>query len=168
MHKEYFIALGGNVGDTKAIFENVVEMLNTEIGEVLKISSIYRSRPLPTTNPNKQGSYLNAVLLLKTALNPEDLLRNIQEIEETLGRERENYVHWGPRTIDLDIISAGSLLLETPILTIPHPRFSERDFVLVPIKEIDPNFKHPQSKLSIDQLIDNLPKENHFIESKVT
>ena len=168
MNNNYFIALGGNIGDTKAIIQKVIERFNSELGSVLKVSRVYKSKPLPTTHGMMQDQYLNAVLLLRTALTPEVLLKSLQKIEEDFGRDRIHCIHWGPRTIDLDIISVGDISLTSVDLTIPHPRMNERDFVLIPIKDIEPNYIHPTSKKRIELLISELPKGNHFIESAVT
>ncbi len=168
MDYKYYIALGGNIGDTKDTFRQVIEKFNAELGEVLKVSKLYKSKPLPTTHGIKQDAYLNAVLLLKTTLDPETLLKATQKIEEDLGRDRENYVYWGPRTIDLDIISVGEIIIDSPTLSIPHSRMNERDFVLLPIMDIDPNYIHPTSKLGIIDLVDALDKNHRYIETIIT
>jgi len=166
MTRTYIIALGGNIGNTSEIFNKAIELINSKIGVVKKFSSLYKSKPLPTTHGIKQDPYLNAVLSLDSSLDPIDLLRSLQKVEEELGRDRENYVYWGPRTIDLDIISAGDLIINTEPLQIPHPRMLERDFVLIPLQEIDETYVHPITLIDINTIVKSLRDDNCFIESK--
>lgn len=160
----YILAIGGNIGDTKEVFKKAIEMFNERLGEVNKISKFYISKPLPTTHGIKQDRYLNGVLSLKSDLEPFQLLSSIHKIEEALGRDRINYIHWGPRTIDIDIISCDETIIETENLTIPHARMNERDFVLIPIRDIFPEYIHPVSKASINTLIGALKEDEHYID----
>ena len=110
---------------------SAAEALN-EVGEVVAFSSILESRAV---GGPPQPDYLNAVLILETQLEPLELLKVCQAIEKIFGRTRE--VHWGPRTLDIDLITCSDLVMESDSLTLPHPRASERHFVLAPWYEID-------------------------------
>ncbi len=101
--------------------------------KIQAVSPIYETAPL---GGPKQGPFLNACALLETALPPEELLEKIQEIENALGRVREE--RWGPRLIDLDILTYENCLITTPTLELPHPWLAERDFVLIPLFDIAP------------------------------
>ena len=126
------IALGSNLGDSKAILENAINSLRMLI-TVEGLSSFHRTAPV--VGP-VQPDYLNAVLIGQSELSPLELLTELQKIEVDAGRERLE--HWGPRTLDLDLIAFGEVVLDSPVLTLPHPRAHERAFVLAPWFEIDP------------------------------
>ena len=129
-----YLGLGSNVGDRRAFLaQAVAEMEEFEI-DVRKISSIIETKPVG--GPIGQDKYLNAVLECETDLSPEDLLEILQSIEHKLGRVRT--VQDGPRTIDIDILLYDELQIKTANLTIPHPRMLNRDFVMIPLKEIAP------------------------------
>mgnify|MGYP006268950519 FL=1 len=125
------LALGSNLGDREWTLMSAAEALN-EVGEVVAFSSILESRAV---GGPPQPDYLNAVLILETQLEPLELLKVCQAIEKIFGRTRE--VHWGPRTLDIDLITCSDLVMESDSLTLPHPRASERHFVLAPWYEID-------------------------------
>lgn len=125
------LALGSNLGDREWTLMSAAEALN-EVGEVVAFSSFLESRAV---GGPPQPDYLNAVLILDTQLEPLELLQVCQAIEKIFGRTRE--VHWGPRTLDIDLINCSDLVMESDSLTLPHPRASERHFVLAPWYEID-------------------------------
>ena len=125
------LALGSNLGDREWTLMSAAEALN-EVGEVVAFSSFLDSRAV---GGPPQPDYLNAVLILETQLEPLELLKVCQAIEKIFGRTRE--VHWGPRTLDIDLITCSDLVMESDSLTLPHPRASERHFVLAPWYEID-------------------------------
>ncbi len=131
------IALGSNLGDRELNIDSAVAEL-AKVIEVTHLSTNYETDPV---GGPAQPKYLNAVLIGKSQLDPHDLLIAMLEIENRLGRTRE--VHWGPRTIDLDLIVAGSEIVKTEVLELPHPRAHERTFVLEPWLEIDPNAQIP-------------------------
>ncbi len=133
---EAFIALGGNVGDVRATFDRAVACLcdGSEV-RLLARSSDYRTPPWGVTD---QPDFVNAVILVATTLAPRALLARAQACEETLGLDRTRKRHWGPRLIDIDILTYDDLSRTDPDLTLPHPRRFERAFVLVPLAEIAP------------------------------
>ncbi len=126
------IALGSNVGDTNSHLHHAIEELSKVIA-ITKVSSFYKTAPV---GGPVQDDFLNAVLIAESDLEPLDILVAMQEIETLAGRSRE--VHWGPRTLDLDLITYGDAIITEPHLELPHPRAHERAFVLEPWLEIDP------------------------------
>ena len=131
------IALGSNLGDREATLLSAVNKL-AELITVVNVSSFHETAPV---GGPEQPDYLNAVLIGGCALAPSQLLIEMQRIELEAGRERIE--HWGPRTLDLDLINAGNLVIESESLTLPHPRAHERRFVLDPWLEIDPQATLP-------------------------
>lgn len=128
-----FLSLGSNMGDRGANLRFALKALTEQEGvEPLRGSSIYETS---AWGPVAQDNYLNACIELETSLAPEELLDVCQQIELTAGRSRE--VRWGPRTLDIDILLYDDLTMDTPRLTIPHPRMRERLFVLVPLLELE-------------------------------
>lgn len=120
------------MGDSNSHLHHAIEELGKSI-EIQAVSSFYKTAPVGPP----QDDFLNAVLIAETIMDPLDLLVIMQEIELMAGRTRN--LHWGPRTLDLDLISYGEMVIEEPHLTLPHPRAFERAFVLEPWLEIDPS-----------------------------
>ena len=127
------IALGSNIGDSKANLDLALKMLR-EATDVKQVSSYYSTKPVGYTD---QPDFLNAVCIIESELPAMALLAMLQGIEKVMGRERT--IKWGPRTIDLDIIQYGDLISKAEELTLPHPRAHERKFVLEPWQEIEPD-----------------------------
>jgi 2-amino-4-hydroxy-6-hydroxymethyldihydropteridine diphosphokinase len=134
-----FIGLGSNVGDRLQYLQRAVEHLGETVGvEVRHVSSVYETEPI---GPRTQAWFLNAVAAVDTSLTPVSLLAQTQAIERALGRETT--YHWGPRTIDLDILLYGDRQIRTATLTIPHAELCHRAFVMIPLLELDPNLVLP-------------------------
>jgi len=136
------IGLGANLGDRLATFETVVSEL-TDLGEVAGISHLYETDPV---GGPVQPDYLNAAVCVHTILRPGELLCRLLEIEKAHGRVRE--VRWGPRHLDLDILWMEGVNIHEPGLTIPHARLLERNFALVPLLEVAPDARDPNSGLA--------------------
>ena len=128
----YAIGLGSNVGDRLDHLSEAARGIEMDLGPIV-VSSLYETEPV---GGPEQGPYLNAVVLVETDRGPEEVLDLLQAIEKSHGRERS--VHWGPRTLDLDIIAAETAPVDSPRLTVPHPRATEREFVLRPLIEVWP------------------------------
>ena len=126
------IALGSNIGEPRENLDLAIALLR-EATEVIKVSSYYVTKPVGYED---QPDFVNAVCIIESELPAIELLNMLHGIEKAMGRERT--IKWGPRTIDLDIIQYGSLLSNSPELTLPHPRAHERKFVLEPWLEIEP------------------------------
>ena len=131
-----YIGIGSNLGDREATIRAAREALNRKAGSVGASSSIYDTAPW---GPVPQGNYLNQVVRISTKLSPRELLTVLHDIERAAGRDRENEVRYGPRTLDLDILLYGDRLVQEDGLTIPHPEMTKRAFVLVPLAEIAPD-----------------------------
>ena len=127
-----YIGLGSNLGDSKVILTEAVHKL-ASLGDV-KISKLYQS---PPTGPQDQPNYLNAVVQLSTNLAPLALLDELQRFEQESGRVRLR--HWGERTLDLDLLIYAEEKIQHERLTVPHVGVMERDFVLIPLLDLDPN-----------------------------
>ena len=127
------IALGSNIGDTNSHLHHAIEELGKTI-EIVAVSSFYKTAPV---GGPVQDDFLNAVLIAESDMDPLDILVAMQEIETLAGRTRD--VEWGPRTLDLDLITYGERVIQEPHLELPHPRAHERAFVLEPWLEIDPD-----------------------------
>jgi 2-amino-4-hydroxy-6-hydroxymethyldihydropteridine diphosphokinase len=134
-----YVGLGSNLGDPQAQLGKALAALARLPATQLECcSALYRSAPM---GPQDQADYLNAVARLTTGLAPEGLLDELQAIEQTQGRVR--VLHWGPRTLDLDILLYGDAVIETERLRIPHPGIAARNFVLYPLAEIDSQLNIP-------------------------
>lgn len=131
------IALGGNVGDVRATFKQAIaQICELAHARLLARSSDYST---PPWGDEQQPRFVNAAIEIETSLDPHALLAVLQTTERTLGRDRANERRWGPRPLDLDLIAYDDVSLQTPPLTLPHPRLFERAFVLVPLAEIVPD-----------------------------
>ncbi|EQD28338.1 7,8-dihydro-6-hydroxymethylpterin- pyrophosphokinase [mine drainage metagenome] len=134
-----YLGVGSNLDDPPQQIRRAVERLAEVPGVLMKHrSSLYRTRPM---DGSAQPDYWNAVIEVQSALDPFELLAACQGIETALGRTRE--VHWGPRTIDFDLLVYAELRFETKRLTVPHPGLAERAFVLYPLRELAPDLNVP-------------------------
>ena len=141
------IALGGNLGDVAATFEHTLATLDRTPGiRVTTRSRWYRNPPMGPPQPD----FLNGCALLAVALEPTDLLDRLQALEQAAGRVRT--VHWGPRTLDLDLLLYGDRAIDTPRLQVPHPGLRDRGFFLVPLAEIAPEWIDPRTGQTIRQI----------------
>ena len=127
------IALGSNLGDRELNIDSAV----AEISKIIEVTHLSTNHETDPVGGPDQPKYLNAVLIAESLLAPDELLKALLAIESRLGRVRE--IHWGPRTIDLDLIIVDDEKIDSPDLVLPHPRAHERRFVLKPWAEIDPD-----------------------------
>jgi 2-amino-4-hydroxy-6-hydroxymethyldihydropteridine diphosphokinase len=145
------IGLGSNLGDSQSILAGAIDRLRSHSQiEVVAVSSWYKTAPIGPPQPD----YLNGCATLQTSLAPLDLLNVLHSIESEFGRVRQEV--WGARTLDLDLLLYDDLIIDLPILQVPHPRMLERAFVLVPLSEIAPNAIEPKSGQSIFTLCKQL------------
>ncbi|KUJ82502.1 2-amino-4-hydroxy-6-hydroxymethyldihydropteridine pyrophosphokinase [Microbulbifer sp. ZGT114] len=147
-----YIGLGSNLDNPEQQLSNALEaMAALPQTRVLRCSSFYLSAPV---GPGDQPDYINAVAELETALEAEALLDHLQAIEARHGRERS--VRWGARTLDLDILLFGRETINSQRLQVPHPRIGERNFVLLPLAELEPRLTLPEGE-SIQELLRHCP-----------
>jgi len=131
------LALGGNVGDSRAILDRAIALLCD--GKEIKLTARSADYRTPPWGFKYQPPFINRCIGVETTLAPRDLLVRAQDIELRLGRDRAHEKRNGPRTVDIDIVAYDDVTLDTPNLTLPHPRLFERAFVLVPLNEIAPD-----------------------------
>ncbi|MEK7405843.1 MAG: 2-amino-4-hydroxy-6-hydroxymethyldihydropteridine diphosphokinase [Acidobacteriota bacterium] len=146
--KRVYLSLGSNLGDREQMLRQAVALLEAPDFHVLRVTSVYETEPVDRL---AQPWFLNLVLEAETSLLPKLLLARVQKVERRLGRRRG--VSKGPRTIDIDILLYGQSVVGTTELTIPHPRMSERRFVLEPLAELAPELRHPLSRRSVGELL---------------
>lgn len=143
-----FLSLGSNQGDRLINLENAIYELGQICGNIVSKSSIYETAAWGKTD---QQDFLNQVVRLETVLSSDELLIKVLEVERSLGRLRVE--KWGPRVIDIDILFFGNEIIVKPNLIVPHPEFSKRKFVLVPLHEIASAWIDPVSNRSISELL---------------
>ncbi len=147
MHKT-FIALGSNLDDPRQNILRAIEKL-AAIGRVVKTSSLYTTKPWGLLD---QPDFTNAVVEMEVASSPQKLLEAVLDIEKSMGRER--IVRWGPRLIDLDILTFDDLTISESNLKVPHPHMLERAFVLIPLTEIAPEYEQHLKRLDEKDLLE--------------
>ena len=131
---EALLALGGNVGEVRTTFQRAIAMLCADdTMRLVARSSDYRTPPWGVT---EQPPFINAAIIVATSLEPHALLKHAQSVELALGRDHAKERRWGPRPIDIDILTYDDVILHEPDLTLPHPHLFERAFVLLPLAEI--------------------------------
>ena len=147
------IGCGSNLGQRREQLDRALELLGFMPGvELVAVSRFHETRPVG--GPSEQGAYLNGACLIETDLPPRDLLGALFAVENTLHRRRDH--RWGERTIDLDLLLYDDLVVESPELTLPHPRMATRRFVLEPCAEIAAELRYPLSACTIRDLLDNI------------
>jgi|SRR5579883_668428 len=144
-----YLGLGSNVGDREGNLKSAIERL-----PVVRVSPIYETEPVDYTD---QPWFLNLVVEIETDLSPRDLLRFTAAIEQDLGRTRD--IPKGPRTIDIDILFYGDVVVDEPDLQIPHPRIAERRFVLAPLADLAPDFRHPVTHRTVREMLAEAPPD---------
>lgn len=147
-----YLGLGSNLGDRETYISNAINDINLDDNMIIeKQSACIETKPYGVTD---QPDFLNCVIRISTLYTPEELLFVINDIESSYGRKRK--LHWGPRTIDIDILFYDDIIMHTDRLTLPHPDLHRRDFVLGPLSKIDPWLIHPVLRRSISDLRDDL------------
>lgn len=150
-----YLGIGSNMGDRKFYLDEAIKTLEAEKDiRVKKVSDWIITKPYGYT---EQDDFLNGCMEIETLKTPYELLDFIHLVEQRAGRER--IIRWGPRTLDLDILFYDKLVLEEDDLIIPHKEIEKREFVLKPLVQIAPNYRHPISRLSIENLYELLDKE---------
>lgn len=154
--QDVFIGFGSNLGERCTYINQALLAISRLPGSSLeKLSSLYETAPVGYLN---QGAFLNGAVLVQSSLEACDLLERLLDIENSLGRVRLE--RWGPRTIDLDILFYGDIVIELPDLLVPHPEIIKRIFVLEPLSEIAPGWLHPGVERTISELWHNYQSNN--------
>ncbi|MBD1398673.1 2-amino-4-hydroxy-6-hydroxymethyldihydropteridine diphosphokinase [Pontibacter sp. JH31] len=149
-----YLLLGGNLGDRNSYLSQARDRIAAQVGPIVRSSALYETAAWGNTD---QPAFLNQVVEVWAEHTPEYILFLINQIEQELGRVRQE--HWGARVIDIDILFYDDLAFQTPRLTIPHPRLHLRRFTLLPLAEIAPEMTHPVLGKSIVTLLENCPDE---------
>ena len=148
-----YLSLGSNIGNRRKNLELAVKELDKKNIKLIKLSSLYETEPIGP----KQRKFYNVAGKFTTNFKSQELLEVIKNIEKNLGRKKT--YHWGPRIIDIDILFYGTQIIKKENLTIPHKEIQNREFVLVPLKEISPKFIHPVYKKTITTLYNIITKK---------
>lgn len=147
------LSLGSNQGDRHALLDEALRLLSApKVGQVVQVSSRYETAPMGFESVYR---FINLVALLETRLEPLALLEYTQQIERQLGRQHKSYAgQYTDRPIDIDLILYDEIIMDSPRLTLPHPRMHERAFVLEPLMELAPELRHPILGVSIRTLLE--------------
>ena len=148
---DVYLLLGSNLGDRELFLRMALRLIEGDIAPIAKVSSVYETQSWGKTD---EPDYLNQVIMLKTDLPAQEVLRKILAIEQEMGREREE--KWGSRTIDIDILLYGDTVINEPDLVVPHPEMHNRRFTLEPLNEIAPQVVHPGLHTTIRALKNKL------------
>ena len=148
--KTAYLSLGSNLGDRAAHIEQALDALSQAGVAVLRRSALYETEPVGTA---PQRWFVNCVVEIETELMPVALLHTLKRIEREMGRNPPAGAQPAARSIDLDILAYEQLVTDSPELTLPHPRLAERRFVLAPLREVAPEWRHPVTRLSVTEML---------------
>jgi 2-amino-4-hydroxy-6-hydroxymethyldihydropteridine diphosphokinase len=155
-----YIGIGSNLGDRLQNLARALERLE-DVCDIITVSSVYETEPVGFSSPHM---FLNMAVAGETGLDPSDLLEQLKEIEDELGRRRDS--HNRDREIDLDILLYEGMIYRNSMVTIPHPEMDHRLFVLVPLAEIAPDAVHPVKGVTIRSLLENCPATSLVVRTK--
>lgn len=158
---QVYLAIGSNVGNTRRNIKRSVTLLSERL-EGVRRAPLYASKAVGYID---QPDFLNTAIGGQTDLSPQELLAFTKKVEQRIGRVER--FRWGPREIDIDIIFYDNTVLRTPDLTLPHSAFRDRDFVLRPLIDLDPELTDPVSGLTVTELLDDLPAGNRAVLRRV-
>ena len=159
--KQVFLSLGSNIGDRVAHIRKALELLPNVGVEVRRVSSFYRTEPVDFL---PQRWFVNCVVEVGTDVMPRRLLKTLQSVERALGRRPG--VAKGPRPIDIDILLYENVVVRSSVLTIPHERLSERRFVLIPLRELAADLRHPVTQRTVVEMLHDTPDTSQVVRLK--
>lgn len=160
-NKKVYLLLGSNLGDRRKLIDEAILEIGAQVGAVFQQSSFYETA---AWGREDQPGFLNVAIGVATALSPMEVLEKVLRIEQDLGRVRLE--KWGSRLIDIDLILFDDLIVdEGPVLQIPHPQMQHRKFVLEPLAELIPHYKHPLLQQTIQELLESL--DDNLAVSKI-
>ncbi|MEM6724562.1 MAG: 2-amino-4-hydroxy-6-hydroxymethyldihydropteridine diphosphokinase [Bacteroidota bacterium] len=148
--QEIFLQLGTNMGEREHHLAEAKKRIGDQLGLIKNQSAIYETAAWGIED---QPAFLNQVLEIESTMGPWQLMERILDIEQQMGRIRDQ--KWGPRTIDIDLLAHGQNRIISALLRLPHPELPNRKFVLIPLQEIAPNWMHPISRKSINELLES-------------
>jgi 2-amino-4-hydroxy-6-hydroxymethyldihydropteridine diphosphokinase len=157
-----YLLIGGNLGDRLANLNNAIQKIELHCGKIISSSAIYETAAWGFT---EQPPFFNQALQVETPLSATELMQQLLIIELSLGRER--LLPLGPRTIDLDIIYFNNEIIQNDIVSIPHPRMEQRNFVLIPLNEIAPTYLHPVLNIPTSTLLKQCKDESHVYKKTI-
>ena len=160
--KQVYLSLGSNRGDRVANLRRATEELGKVGVEVQRVSSFYKTEPVDF---GPQAWFLNCAVEASTELMPMQLLKAVKSVERILGRRPG--VHKGPRPIDIDILLYENVVVRSAALTIPHERLNERRFVLIPLRELVPAARHPVSKRTVTEMLQDVPDLSQVVRYRI-
>ena len=159
--KQVYLSLGSNLGDRVGNIRRALDVLREAGLKVWRVSSFYKTEPVDL---RAQPWFVNCVAEIETDLMPLRLLKTLQSIERELGRRHG--IAKGPRPIDIDILLYGNVVIRSAVLTVPHERLAERRFVLVPLRELAAQTRHPVTQRTVLEMLDETPDTGHVIKLK--
>lgn len=157
-----YLLIGGNLGDRLANLQNTIQQIEMHGGKIISSSAIYETAAWGFT---EQPPFFNQALHIQTHLSAIELMQQLLAIELSLGRER--LIPMGPRSIDIDIIYFNDEIIQNDIVSIPHPRMEHRNFVLIPLNEIAPNYIHPILNIPTTTLLKQCKDESHVYKKTI-
>ena len=150
--RKYYISIGSNIGDKFKNIQNALDIIHTKIASFISISAIYETKAVGFEGDN----FFNVCALFNSRIEPENLMNELLQVEVCMGRKRKNIKTYESRIIDIDILIAGDLVMEKQALSLPHPRMTDRLFVMLPLVEIEPNLLHPILNLSCREILNKI------------
>ena len=154
--QKYYLSIGSNIGDRFKNIQTALDIIHTKIASFISISAVYETKAVGFKGDN----FFNICASFNSRIEPENLMNELLQIEISMGRIRKNTNSYESRIIDIDILIAGDLVIENQALSLPHPRMTDRLFVMLPLVEIEPNLLHPILNLSCREILNKIKKND--------
>ena len=154
--QKYYLSIGSNIGDRFKNIQTALDIIHTKIASFISISAVYETKAVGFEGDN----FFNICASFNSRIEPENLMNELLQIEISMGRIRKNTNTYESRIIDIDILIAGDHVIENQTLSLPHPRMTDRLFVMLPLVEIEPNLLHPILNLSCREILNKIKKND--------